>query len=46
MRQVAYFPRQLSVYVPLTEFGDNWIILLLRELFRLLNSPCDSSLKL
>lgn len=36
---VAYFSRKLSVYLPLTEFGDNYNFLLLRKLLKLLKVP-------
>lgn len=39
MCQVAYFSRKLSVYLPLTEFGDNYNFLLLRKLLKLLKVP-------
>ena len=37
--QVDCFSRKLSVYLPLTEFGDNCNFILLRELLKLLKVP-------
>ena len=44
--QVDYFARKLSVYLPLTEFGDNYNFILLKELLKLLKVPYNSWLKL